>query len=96
MRTTKKTLYGLLDQLNVALDAPRTAYMERDGRYQANPGHYHFDIAYGGYQLSCMVGEGGSITTISPRLPAGQMADYLRAILMGIYTERQRKDKTDA
>ena len=54
-------------------------------------GAYKLDIAYGGYQLTKIVNDGGGETDISPRLKASEMREYLNGFTKGVlamYEER--------
>lgn len=87
-RVTKAQLRGLVDRINAAFGMPLEAW-ERDGSgYRSIPGVFTLDIAYGGYRLCRIVGEGGGETDITPRLPAGQAYVAMRAFLEGAYHMR--------
>lgn len=82
-RVTKAQLRGLVDRLNDAFCMPRDAWVREGSGYRSVPGVFTLDIAYGGYRLCRIVGEGGGETDLTPRLPAGQAYVAIRAFLEG-------------
>ena len=87
-RTTRAQLESLVEIINKQLDRPTKPYADSVehpwGAMKAQIGNFHIDNAYGGYRLCEMDNEHGGVRDISPRLPAGQFADWLRAFIAGI------------
>jgi hypothetical protein len=83
-RTTKAELDQLVVILNRRLGRPDYEWTRVGDRNIASVGALTLDRSYGGNRLHEVVNDGGGVREIGPRLPAGQMADYLRAMLEGI------------
>jgi len=86
MRINKTMLERRVSLLNEILGQPNEPYQtERDanGNLVANAGTYYLGNAYGGYRLERMA-KGGGASDISPRLPAGQVCDWINAYIDGI------------
>lgn len=86
MRATKSMLERRIALINNMLGLPNEPYQpDRDanGGLVTNAGVYYLGGAYGGYRLERMC-EGGGATDISPRLPKGQLADWINAYINGI------------
>ena len=83
-RTTTAELEQLVKMLNDRLGRPQYGWDRIGDRNVAHVGALHLDISYGQPRLHEVVNAGGGVREIGPRLPRGQMADYLRAILAGI------------
>jgi hypothetical protein len=86
MRVNKAMLKRRVSLLNQILGRPDEPYQtERDENRNlvANVGTFYLDCAYGGYRLAKM-SQGGGARDISPRLPAGQMYDWVNAYIDGI------------
>lgn len=75
-RVTKADLEQLVKVLNNRLGRPTE---------WGKPGNLHLQEAYGnGPRLYENLGDAGGVREVSPRLPRGQMAQYIRAMLVGI------------
>lgn len=62
-RITEKDLNILVKRLNERTKSPLEPYTKLpNGKYQANPGNYHLDWAYGGVKLVRMGNEGGGLS----------------------------------
>ena len=68
MRITKGQLDRVVTILNEVTGNPVEPYKFSDehGHHKAQPGNFHIDHCYGGYQLVQMCNEGGGIRTIMP------------------------------
>jgi len=61
-RTTQKHLEALCDRLNKLTNSPMKAYeKDSDGKYVAQIGNFHLDMAYGGVMLVRMQNSGGGV-----------------------------------
>ena len=84
-RITRKQLDYALSQLNTALDRPSQPYSAEpiNGRYQAQPGCIHLDIAYGGTRLVEMCESGGE-RDITGRGTKRETYDAIQAMLWAV------------
>lgn len=89
-RTTRSELDSLIKILNRRLDRPEYGWERQGTRNVANVGAFTLDRSYGGNRLQEVITDGGALREYGPRLPAGPMADYLRAMLEGIDLARPR------
>lgn len=63
-RITTRDLEAAFVALNREMGTPNAPYGRRaDGSYRSNDGCYTYEAAYGGYQLSQIVGESGGVRT---------------------------------
>lgn len=87
-RTTTRELQSLVKMINERLGRPEYGWyrvgQEPDARNVARVGALTLDISYGQPRLQEVVSGTGAVREVGPRLPRGQMADQLRAILAGI------------
>jgi len=58
-RITRAFLETQVENLNRLMKTPTKPYSNVDGVHKANPGNYHIDSAYDGYQLVQMCTSGG-------------------------------------
>lgn len=85
MRTTKAELDGLVRVLNNRLGRPQYDWSRSPaGQNVCRVGALTLDRSYGGNRLHEVVNSSGGVREVGPRLSAGPMADYLRAMLNGI------------
>lgn len=85
MRTTMKTLEGLVDGLNEMTGNPTQIWIRgEDGHNHAHVGAYVLDAAYGGYRLCQISNESGGERDMTPRETAGNTAQLIRAYMAGI------------
>jgi hypothetical protein len=82
--TTKAELDSLVTILNNRLGRPQYGWDRVNGKNVAHVGALHLDISYGQPRLHEVLDAGGGAREVSPRLPRGQMAQYIRAMLTGI------------
>lgn len=91
VRITRSALQSRIDRLNVVLNRPKTAWTKLEktrpdgSNMRSNEGHFLLSSYSPGdgwtrYTLSCIVGENGGETTISPTCTAQEMWTYLRGI----------------
>lgn len=87
-RITSKKLDALCDRLNEMTGNPLSAYAKSEdgGRWEAQPGCYHIDGAYGGYALYQICNDaGGCSDTLSlGHVPARQLYDAIHSFMRGI------------
>lgn len=83
-RTTTAELRQLVVIISERLGRPAYGWDEVPSGIACRVGALDLDISYGQPRLHEVVNAGGGVREIGPRLPRGQMADYLRAILHGI------------
>ena len=89
-RITESNLEALVARINDATGSPSEPYTKQpDGRYLAQIGNYHLDIAYGGYALDRMVNEGGGVSVIIGRGTKRELWDKMHAFLRGFETARE-------
>lgn len=89
-RITESNLKALVLRINEATHSPVDAYVkQQDGRYKAQIGNYHLDIAYGGYALDRMVNEGGGVTVVIGRGTKRELWDKMHAFLRGFETAQE-------
>ena len=70
MRTTRKDLAGLVDLLN-------------ENWPHADGGAYFVQWAYGRPRLMRYAGHTTAVHDVSPRLPSGQLAEWMQAFFQG-------------
>ena len=63
MRTSIATLKTLVEQINIAKNAPLTPYTNDNWKMRGNVGNYHLSQAYGGVCVHLMANENGGVTT---------------------------------
>ena len=90
-RTTIKTLRSMVDSLNEFTGNPTEVWKREGNRNVAHVGAFVLDAAYGGYRLSQIVSDGGGERDLTPRLPAGQCADAIRAFECGLTYKSPRE-----
>jgi hypothetical protein len=83
-RTTKAELDQLVTVLNQRLGRPEYGWYRFGGKNHCRVGAFTLDISYGQPRLQEVLSEGGGVRDVGPRLPRGQMAVQLRAMLAGI------------
>ena len=84
-RITESNLKALVRRINEATGAAIEPYTKQpDGKYKANIGNYHLDIAYGGYALDRMVNDGGGVTVVISRGTKRELWDRMHAYLAGL------------
>lgn len=88
MRTiTEKDLRNLVRILNEETGNP-VEYIDKETR-RCNPGHFHLDIAYGGYALSRTCSDSGGASNIIPRGTKRELYDRIQSFRDGIYYAKQ-------
>lgn len=80
-RVTKAELDRLVNVISAEYDLPQPAWHRVEGRYRSTPGALVIDRDGTGCRLMQVATEGGGLYEISPRLPAGQLAMYLRGMV---------------
>ena len=87
-RITRTHLAELCKQINAETGSPAEGYTtDADGKNRAAVGHYHIEIAYGGYGLVRTCTEGGGITEVrglGGHMPARDLYNRMRAYLEGL------------
>lgn len=84
MATTKNELEQLVVVLNNRLGRPQYGWDRVGDKNVAHVGALYLDVSYGQPRLHEVLSGSGAVREVGPRLPRGQMADQLRAILHGI------------
>ena len=80
----QKDLEKMVNLINSLTESPKKPYSENvNGKFQANPGNYHLDFAYGGVRL-CRMTEGGGSTDISDRHTKKELKIFLRGFLSAL------------
>jgi hypothetical protein len=82
-RITRKDLQSIIHRLNLATGSPVEPYVKGDdGRFHAQPGCWHLNIAYGGFALHRMVNAGGGVSDPFGRhMPARDLYNRIYAML---------------
>jgi hypothetical protein len=83
-RTSRAELESLVRMLNDRLGRPEYGWDRVGDRNVAHVGALTLDISYGQPRLHEVLDSGGGVNEVGPRLPAGQMALFLRAMLHGV------------
>ena len=85
-RITRTHLAELCKQINAETGSPAEGYTtDADGKNRAAVGHYHIEIAYGGYGLVRICNEGGGITdVIGGHIPARDLYNCMLGYLQGL------------
>lgn len=83
-RTSRAELESLVRMINDRLGRPQYGWDRVGKQNVAHVGALHLDVSYGQPRLHEVLDAGGGAREVGPRLPAGQMALQLRAILHGI------------
>lgn len=90
-RVTKAMLDKKVEWISFLLDRPKAGWTKVGNKNIATVDALELEHGNGGYELVEVVHEGGGLMSHSPRLPAGQMADYLDAMAVALrLDERQR------
>ena len=88
MRVSEKMLHDIVARINKAAGTPETySTKNADGSYgHTNIGHYHLDMAYGGYKLVQTGNEYGGIHCISINgyTTKRDLYDQLQSMLTGL------------
>ena len=86
MTITTKDLEGLVNRLNIETNNITKPYTKDDqGKFTANIGNYHLDMAYGGYALYQMTNKNGGVNDIfGGHMPKRELYNRIRALLTGI------------
>jgi hypothetical protein len=87
MRITRKMLESRVHRLNIVLNRPIEGWTRDEKRHaiRSTEGHFLLDSNSPGdgwtrYTLSCIVGENGGQTNVSPTCTAQEMWTYLREV----------------
>lgn len=85
-RITEKQLRAVVDRINAATGSPLYPYLEINGKWTAQIGNYHLDMAYGGVKLARMCSEGGGTSDVlrSGFCTKRELYDQLHAFLRGL------------
>ena len=94
MRITLASLQCVVDQINKATGSPLHTWTEsKTGMITANPGNYHLDGAYGGWQLQriCNSGGGVDLPFQSGFVSKRDLLTLLQAFLAGVQHAKEIK-----
>lgn len=84
-RVTEKRLANQCEYLNRITDSPAEYSREVDGRWRANPGHYHMNYDYNQPQLQRVCNDGGGVEDVlGYRGTKGEVDRMLGAFIKGI------------
>ncbi len=84
MTTTKADIDLLVLVLNNRLGRPHYGWDHTPDGIACKVGALLLDQSYGGQRLHEVVNSSGGVREVSPRLPKSRMAEFLRAMLIGI------------
>ena len=80
----QKDLERMVELINALTESPKIPYSkDENGQYQANPGNYHLDFAYGGVRL-CRMSKGGGTFDVSDRHTKKELGIFLRGFLSAL------------
>lgn len=91
MRTTRKTLQILVNQINTETNSPATPYTRTGEKLAGNIGNYHLSEAFGGVCVHRMATDGGGVTTpiFHGHIPKREAEIAIRAFLAGLRAQSQ-------
>jgi len=98
-RITKKNLVSLIETLNQETGSPVTYFTTNlDDTRTIAIGHFHLDIAYGGYSLVRTVSTGGAVTDrhIYGRYTAKILYSLIHAFLEGYRFNKEQAQQEAA
>jgi len=93
-QTTKKRLENQCEYLNRITNSPAEYSRKVDGKWRANPGHYHINYDYNQPQLQRVCNDGGGVDDVlGYRGTKSEVDRMIGAFIKGIETAKREATK---